>query len=103
MINTHVNPSSTKPSVRSVLRRIARERAKIINHKEKTAENALGRLPFPDALFLSKFISESAFYVEELERHIDEELLDYWQTRDHALRILTGVLIQETQPQTKEI
>lgn len=101
MANIHVTPSSAKPSVTSVLRRIARQRAKTINHREKPQESTFGKLLFPDALFLSKFISESAFYIEELERHIDEELLDYWQTRDHALRILTDVLIQETQAETK--
>ena len=96
MANIQFNPSSTKPSVVSVLRRIARERAKTANHRKKTSGSTHGKIPFLNALFLSKFISESAFYVEELERHIDEELLDYWQTRDHALRILTEVLMQET-------
>jgi hypothetical protein len=103
MTNTQVNPSPVSPTVTSILRKIARKRVNATTHKEKTAENTFGKLPFPDVLFLSKFISESAFYVEEIERHIDEELLDYWQTRDHALRILTDVLIQETQTETKNI
>lgn len=100
MTNIQVNPSLTMPSVTSILRKIARQKAKSINHKKKTPESTPGKLLFSDALFLSKFISESAFYIEELERHIDEELLDYWQTRDHALRILTEVLMQETQTKT---
>ena len=101
MANIQVNSSPAKPSVTSVLRKIARQKAKTINHREKTTENTLGAVSFLDTLFLSKFISESAFYIEELERHIDEELLDYWQTRDHALRILTDVLLQQTSTQTK--
>ncbi len=80
-----------------IYRKIERERAKYRAILKKDEPNT-GKISFEDACFLSKFISESAFYIEELERNIGEELVDYWQTREHAMRILTDIMIQ--QPQT---
>lgn len=78
-----------------IYRKIERERAKYRAILKKDEPKA-GNISFEDAVFLSKFISESAFYIEELERHIGEELIDYWQTREHALRILTDVMIEQS-------
>lgn len=95
MNNTDLNRTSVVlPSI-ALLRRIARERARYAAILKKE-EPKTGNISFEDACFLSKFISESAFYIEELERHIGEELVDYWQTREHSLRILTGVMMQDT-------
>ncbi len=89
------------PSI-AILRRIARERTRYAAILKKQ-ELKTGNISFEDAVFLSKFISESAFYIEELERHIGEELIDYWQTREHSLRILTDVMLQQTQTETKVV
>ncbi len=79
-----------------IYRKIARERARYAAILKKE-EPKTGNLSFDDACFLSKFISESAFYIEELERNIGEELVDYWQTREHAMRILTDMMIEQPQ------
>jgi hypothetical protein len=48
-----------------------------------------------DIKFLCNFIKGTGFYVEELEKHIHEELTDFWQIREHALRIITDVMVQK--------
>ena len=50
-----------------------------------------------DLNFLSDFVKVSAFYIEDLEDCIGEELMDFWQTRDHALRIITDVMMQRAE------
>ena len=47
-----------------------------------------------DLDFLSDFVKISAFYIEDLEDCIGEELMDFWQTREHAMRIITDVMVQ---------
>jgi len=90
---------NTRPMVLptiAIYRKIARERARYAAILKKQEPKA-GNISFEDACFLSKFISESAFYIEELERSIGDELVDYWQTREHALRILTDIMIEQPQ------
>jgi hypothetical protein len=83
------------PKSMAKLRKIARERALRIILK--------GKAPFviaiqpDDVHFLDKFTHETAFYIEELENRIGEELTDYWESREHATRILTDLLIQGEQ------
>ncbi len=50
-----------------------------------------------DLNFLSDFVKVSGFYIEDLEDYIGEELMEFWQTRDHALRIITDVMVQRAE------
>ncbi len=52
--------------------------------------------------YLIKFIRETAFYIEELERGIGEDLTDYWQTREHALHLLTELVIRMNEQAAKQ-
>ncbi|MDP4231501.1 MAG: hypothetical protein Q8916_13970 [Bacteroidota bacterium] len=47
-----------------------------------------------DLDFLSDFIKAVGFYIEELEDLIEEDILDFWQTRDHALHIITEAMLE---------
>lgn len=93
MKTTDLEAKTALPTI-NILRRIARERNRYAAILKKQKPNHSG-ISADDLQFLSKFISESAFYIEELERYIGEELIDYWQTREHALRILTDQMIEE--------
>ncbi|MFI5263515.1 MAG: hypothetical protein ACHQM6_03265 [Candidatus Kapaibacterium sp.] len=44
--------------------------------------------------FLSDFVKVTAFYVEDLEDYLGEELLDFWQSREHALKIITEAMME---------
>jgi len=46
-----------------------------------------------DLDFLSDFVKVTAFYVEDLEDYLGEELLDFWQSREHALGIITDAML----------
>ena len=50
-----------------------------------------------DLDFLTDYLNVSAHYVEDLEDRIGEELLDFWETREHALKIITDLLIQKAE------
>jgi len=50
-----------------------------------------------DLDFLTDFIKVSAFYVEDLEDYLGEELMDFWQSREHALQILTDLIMQKAE------
>jgi hypothetical protein len=102
MPKTQVNPKNRQSAVTSMLRKIARQRLRSANMNEKTNKVRCGSITFDDTKFLCKFVSESGFYLEELERNIGEQLHDFWETREHALRILTGVLLQESPIQKDE-
>jgi hypothetical protein len=52
-----------------------------------------------DLDFLTDFIKVSAFYVEDLEDYLGEELLDFWQSREHALEIITDVILERAEVQ----
>ncbi len=47
-----------------------------------------------DLDYLSDFIKVTAFYVEDLEDYIGEELFDFWQSREHALKIVTEAMLE---------
>jgi hypothetical protein len=47
-----------------------------------------------DLDYLSDFIKVTAFYIEDLEDQIGEELLDFWQSREHALAIITEAMME---------
>ena len=57
-------------------------------------EPALAITPL-EADFLADFIANSAFYVEQLEDLVGEEMIDFWQCREHAYRIITQLLIRK--------
>ena len=50
-------------------------------------------LPAEDIRFLREFIVSSALYVEQLEDEICERSDEFWESREHAYRIITGLLI----------
>jgi hypothetical protein len=50
-----------------------------------------------DLDFLSDFVKVSAFYIEDLEDFLGEEFLDFWQSREHALRIVTNAMVQKVE------
>ena len=54
-----------------------------------------------DIDFLSDFIKVSAFYVEDLEDYLGEELDDFWQSREHALQIVTDLILQKADAEFK--
>lgn len=43
-----------------------------------------------DLQLVIQFVSETAFYVDELERERGEDMVDFWAVRERALKILTG-------------
>jgi hypothetical protein len=47
-----------------------------------------------DLHFMTDFINDSGFYIEHLESLIGEDLMDFWQAREHALRLLTDWMMQ---------
>ena len=92
MITTYSNKSTNSTAQLTKLRKRARESAQ----KILEADNAYARyveVPIEEVQFLAKFFTESAFYIEELERLIDEELTDFWEMREHGLRIVTGQMV----------
>ncbi len=50
-----------------------------------------------DLDYLSDFVKVSAFYVEDLEDYLGEEMMDFWQSRENALRIITDVMMQRAE------
>ena len=50
-----------------------------------------------DIDFLSDFIKVSAFYVEDLEDYVGEELDDFWQSRERALEIVTDMILEKAE------
>jgi hypothetical protein len=75
------------------LRKLARERVNKLAPKMKAPP--LIAIEPEDVAFLDKFTYETAFYIEELENKIGEELTDYWESRENAMRILTDLMIQD--------
>ena len=53
--------------------------------------------PDRDLDFLTDFIKVSAFYVEDLEDQLGEELIDFWESREHALQIMTDLIMQKAE------
>ena len=51
------------------------------------------QLELCDIRFVMDFIKNTGFYIEDFEDYIGEELIDFWQTREHALRILTDWML----------
>ncbi|MEI8134841.1 MAG: hypothetical protein WCH46_07150 [bacterium] len=47
-----------------------------------------------DLDYLSDFIKVFAFYIEDLEDYVGEELIDFWQSREHALKIVTEAMME---------
>jgi hypothetical protein len=50
-----------------------------------------------DLDYLSDFIKVTAFYIEDLEDFLGEELLDFWQSREHALKIVTEAMLKRAE------
>jgi hypothetical protein len=46
-----------------------------------------------DINYLREFILSTALYVEELENSICDRSDEFWEAREHAYRIITGLLI----------
>jgi hypothetical protein len=62
--------------------------------KGKDIEQFELRVGNDDLHFVTDFIRGSAFYIEDLEERIGEDLNDFWQQREHALRVLTDWMMQ---------
>ena len=58
------------------------------------SKNSTTQIKQSEIDFLSDFVKVSAFYVEDLEEYIDEEMLDFWKSRERALQILTELQIE---------
>lgn len=56
-----------------------------------------------DLDFLTEFLKLSAFYVEDLEEYIGEKLFDFWESREHSLRIITDIMLQKTEANMKKM
>jgi hypothetical protein len=65
-------------------------------------EEIAGRLSVEDINYIRDFIVGSALYVEELETQISERSDDFWESREHAYRIITGLLIDLYQYEMSE-
>lgn len=84
------------------LRWLARDRAtKALRNPNEPAIKRK-KLPITDLQFLARFTTETAFYIEELERITEEEMNDYWETREHALHILTEHMIDHLNSDSSE-
>lgn len=64
--------------------------------------NAAGELSTEQLLFLSNFIKETAFYMEQLESYIGEYLDQFWEDREYAYHLMTDMLIDTLQQQPLE-
>jgi hypothetical protein len=62
--------------------------------RPKSRKPAYSGIAPGDIDFLSDFIKVSAFYVEDLEDYLGEELDDFWHSREHALQIITDLILQ---------
>jgi hypothetical protein len=47
-----------------------------------------------DLDYLSDFVKSSAFFIEDLEDYVGEEMIDFWQSREHALKIITEAMME---------
>jgi len=47
-----------------------------------------------DLDYLSDFVKVCAFYIEDLEDYLGEEMVDFWQSREHALKIITEAMME---------
>src|SRR5687768_14670239 len=61
-----------------------------------------GELTSEQLLFLSNFIKETAFYIEQLESYIGEYLDEFWEDREYAYHLTTDLLIDTLQQQPLE-
>jgi hypothetical protein len=68
--------------------------------RSKHRRNGYTGIPPGDIDFLSDFIKVSAFYVEDLEDYVGEELFDFWESREHALQIITDLILQKVAAET---
>lgn len=71
-----------------------------MNHKmisSMLAQLGKGKSTLPiahdDLRFVTDFIRGSAFYIEDLEERLGEDLNDFWRSREQALNILCGWLM----------
>ncbi|MEP7233947.1 MAG: hypothetical protein ABI778_01505 [Ignavibacteriota bacterium] len=53
-----------------------------------------------DLDFLSDFVKVTAFYIEDLEDYLGEEIMDFWQSREHALKIITEAMMARMESTT---
>lgn len=72
-------------------------------HKRNMELQFVLRMSNGDLHFVADFIKGTAFYIEDLEEHIGEDLGDFWQSRDHAMRILTDWMMQSMVTSTSTI
>jgi hypothetical protein len=61
-----------------------------------------GELSPEQLLFLSNFIKETAFYIEQLESYVGEYLDEFWEDREYAYHLTTDLLIDTLQQQPLE-
>ena len=94
MINTDNYNTKELSIAKSEAYTDARRRLRIPRPSTKDVSVDL-QLKARDIKYLCNFIKSTGFYIEELEKHIHEELTDFWQIREHALRIITDVMVQK--------
>lgn len=70
--------------------------------RRRSAFDTPGELTPEQLLFLSNFIKDTAFYVEQLESYIGEYLDEFWEDREYAYHLTTDLLIDQLQQQPLE-
>jgi hypothetical protein len=61
-----------------------------------------GELSPEQLLFLTNFIKETAFYIEQLESYVGEYLDEFWEDREYAYHLTTDLLIDTLQQPLEE-
>lgn len=70
--------------------------------RKSTEPHIAGELTPEQLLFLSNFIKETAFYIEQLESFVGEYLDEFWEDREYAYHLTTDLLIDTLQQQPLE-
>ena len=91
---THINPLNAMP-----------QQVSFANAKPSSKRSPFdtpGELTPEQLLFLTNFIKDTAFYVEQLESYIGEYLDEFWEDREYAYHLTTDLLIDQLQQQPLE-
>jgi hypothetical protein len=70
--------------------------------KRSLEPHIAGELTPDQLLFLSNFIKDTAFYIEQLESYVGEYLDEFWEDREYAYHLTTDLLIDTLQQQPLE-
>ncbi|HET6510542.1 MAG TPA: hypothetical protein VFH43_00005 [Candidatus Kapabacteria bacterium] len=91
---THISPLNAMP-----------QHVSFANTKQASKRSSFdtpGELTPEQLLFLTNFIKDTAFYVEQLESYIGEYLDEFWEDREYAYHLTTDLLIDQLQQQPLE-